>query len=207
MRHVGHDPTPGTFLLLRSLLLPCDGSPGSLMRTSVRMGTLTPDRQPPTVAKPPIAPDVHEALDVHGHFGAKSPLHLVVTLDLLPEEVDLLVGEIVRSAIWIDPASLQDLPGAGSPDPEDIGEGDLDSLVSRQINTSDTCHQIFSSVSDTKGSTPSTVSPVQPWRCLWRGFLLQITRTTPRRRITLQCSQMGFTLVLTFMGITPVRKL
>jgi hypothetical protein len=49
------------------------------------------------------------------------------------------------------------------------------------------------------------LGPGQPWRCLWRGFRLQMTRTTPRRRITLQCSQMGLTLARTFMEYTPDR--
>jgi hypothetical protein len=35
-------------------------------------------------------------------------------------------------------------------------------------------------------------------RCLCFAERLQITRTTPRRLITLQCSQTGLTLVLTF---------
>jgi hypothetical protein len=39
----------------------------------------------------------------------------------------------------------------------------------------------------------------QPWRCLCRGLLLQITMTRPWRRITLQLSQILFTLGLTFM--------
>jgi hypothetical protein len=30
-------------------------------------------------------------------------------------------------------------------------------------------------------------------------------RTTPRRLITLQCSHMGLTLLLTFMTLAPVR--
>jgi hypothetical protein len=30
-------------------------------------------------------------------------------------------------------------------------------------------------------------------------------RTTPRRRITLQCSQIGLTLLLTFMACSQVR--
>jgi hypothetical protein len=34
---------------------------------------------------------------------------------------------------------------------------------------------------------------------LCRGFLVQITRTTPRRLITLQCSQIGLTLLRTFI--------
>jgi hypothetical protein len=29
----------------------------------------------------------------------------------------------------------------------------------------------------------------QPWRILWRGLTLQMTRKTPLRRIILQCSQ------------------
>src|SRR6266850_8284207 len=40
-----------------------------------------------------------------------------------------------------------------------------------------------------------------PWRCLWRGFL-QMIRTTPLRRTTLQCSQIFVTDALTFIS-TP----
>lgn len=32
---------------------------------------------------------------------------------------------------------------------------------------------------------------------------MQMTRVTPRRLITLQCSQIGFTLERTFTGVTP----
>src|SRR5882762_26716 len=38
-----------------------------------------------------------------------------------------------------------------------------------------------------------------PWRCLWRGFL-QMMRTTPLRRTTLQCSQILVTDALTFIA-------
>ena len=41
---------------------------------------------------------------------------------------------------------------------------------------------------------------VQPCRCLWRG-LLQTMKTTPRRRTTLQFSQMRLTLARTFMAL------
>src|SRR5438128_1930728 len=37
------------------------------------------------------------------------------------------------------------------------------------------------------------------WRCLCRGLRLQITRITPLRRTTLQCSQIFLTDVRTFM--------
>src|SRR5205809_2068112 len=39
----------------------------------------------------------------------------------------------------------------------------------------------------------------QPCRCLWRGFL-QMMRTTPLRRTTLQCSQIFVTDALTFIA-------
>ena len=38
----------------------------------------------------------------------------------------------------------------------------------------------------------------QPCRCLCLGLRLQMTRVTPLRLTTLQCSQIGFTLVRTF---------
>jgi hypothetical protein len=39
---------------------------------------------------------------------------------------------------------------------------------------------------------------LQPWRCLWRGSV-QITRTTPLRRMTLQFRHIFFTDAATFM--------
>jgi hypothetical protein len=51
----------------------------------------------------------------------------------------------------------------------------------------------------------ATGGETHPWRCLWRG-LLQITRTTPRRRMILQFSQMRLTLDRTFMAhLVPSR--
>ena len=38
----------------------------------------------------------------------------------------------------------------------------------------------------------------QPWRCLWRGSV-QITRTTPLRRMILQLRQIFFTEANTFI--------
>src|SRR6202012_4399451 len=40
--------------------------------------------------------------------------------------------------------------------------------------------------------------PTHPWRCLWRGSV-QITRTTPLRRITLQLRHITLTDAETFM--------
>gem|GEM_PF-6813099 len=45
---------------------------------------------------------------------------------------------------------------------------------------------------------PQTAQRLYPWRCLCLGFL-QMIRTTPLRRTTLQFSQIRFTLDLTFI--------
>jgi len=41
----------------------------------------------------------------------------------------------------------------------------------------------------------------QPWRCLWRGSV-QITRTTPLRRMTLQLRQIFLTEAETFISLS-----
>src|SRR5678815_3778281 len=46
----------------------------------------------------------------------------------------------------------------------------------------------------------------QPWRCLCLGLRLQMMRVTPLRFTTLQCSQIGFTLVRTFTGAPTVQN-
>lgn len=139
------------------------------------------------MAQAPVTPYVHETLDVHGHFGTQSTFHLEVGFDLLTKTIHVVVVQILGATVRIDPGVIQDLLRAAVPDPVDVGQGDFDPLPSGKINSCDTCHY--------------------PCRCLCRGFLLQMIRTTPRRRTTLQCSQIGFTLVLTFIQRHPVRSL
>src|SRR5512135_861510 len=46
---------------------------------------------------------------------------------------------------------------------------------------------------------PEAIELNQPWRCLWRGSLLQITRTTPLRRTILQLRHTFLTDAWTFI--------
>src|SRR5437016_3983084 len=56
-------------------------------------------------------------------------------------------------------------------------------------------------------STPAMRAIPYPCRCLCLGLRLQMTRITPRRLITLQCSQIGLTLVRTFNAVGSGRNL
>src|SRR5204863_9940028 len=55
-------------------------------------------------------------------------------------------------------------------------------------------------------STPAMRAIPYPCRCLCLGLRLQMTRITPRRLITLQCSQIGLTLVRTFNAVDSGEK-
>ena len=129
MQHSSYNPAPEVPLLLRSLLLACDCSPGPLVSPGIRMSPLTSYGEATTMSQPPIGPDVHEALDVHGDLGPERPLHLVIALDLFPERIDLLVGQILGPAVGVHSTGSQDLSRPGPPDPIDIGQGNLDSLA------------------------------------------------------------------------------
>ena len=55
----------------------------------------------------PVAPDIHQALDIHGGFGAKGTLYLVIPFDLLSEEVDFLIVQILGPATRIHSTSIK----------------------------------------------------------------------------------------------------
>src|SRR5688572_21997413 len=57
-----------------------------------------------------------------------------------------------------------------------------------------------------RAEAPTGALWAYPWRCLWRGSLLQITRTTPFLLITLQLRQMRLTDASTFMSVLSSRQ-
>ena len=95
--------SPGESLLLRSLLFTCDCSPGPLVSPGIRMGPLPPHGEATTVPQPPIAPDVHQALDVHRDLAPERALHLVVVLDLGTDLDGVALGQILGLERRLDP--------------------------------------------------------------------------------------------------------
>src|SRR5688500_5852262 len=103
----------------------------------------------------------------------------MIALDRLAELVDVGIREIADAKVRAHSGGRQNLAGDCAADPVNVGQPDLDLLVAREIDARDTSHY-------------------QPCRCLCLGLRLQMMRVTPFRLMTLQCSQIGFTLLRTF---------
>jgi hypothetical protein len=107
-------------------------------------------------------------------------------LRTIPEVVqsgDFGVGKVAHPGVGAHARLAQDPAAGGAADAVDVGEGDLDPLLAWKIHACDACHD-------------------QPCRCLCLGLRLQMMRTTPCLFMTLQCSQIGFTLERTFTRIS-----
>lgn len=112
------------------------------MGSRVRVRTLTSDGQASAVSKTAVAADVHQALDVHGPLCSERTLDLETALDLTAQTIHVVVVEILRPAIGINSTRGDDLLRPHVPNTVDVRESDFDTLASRQINTSDTCHDL-----------------------------------------------------------------
>jgi hypothetical protein len=113
-----------------------------------------------------IAADVHHPLDVHLNLLAQVSFdHSLLVYDAAYPGY-FFFSKVSNALIDADMSLLQYFVGTGSPDPVNIGQAYLDSLIRGKINTRYACH-----------SRPSSA---QPCRCLCLG-LEQITLTTPRR--------------------------
>src|SRR5574341_1067299 len=96
-RPIGH----WTSVIGHSLRLPGGGGLGralhphgaawALAGPGVGTGPLASDRQAPAVPQAPIAANVHEALDVHGHLALQVSFDPVVPLEDPAEPVDLVL--------------------------------------------------------------------------------------------------------------------
>ena len=117
------------------LAQPTGPVPAYLLRT-----TLSANGQPAAVPNAAIRTDIHEPLDVHRDFSPERTLHAVLLLDRLTQLVHVGVREIAYPLIGVDPRLVHDLQGGRTPDPEDVGQSDLNLLVAREIDASNTSH-------------------------------------------------------------------
>ena len=88
-----------------------------------------------------IAADVHQSLDVHRDFGTKRAFDLT-PLDHLTEPVRLRRRRDRAPAYRGSTPSPQDPAAGRASDAEDVGQSDLNPLLARKIDASDSCHSL-----------------------------------------------------------------
>src|SRR5262245_12857567 len=104
------------------------------------MSALAADRKAATVADALIAADLDLAPDVGLDLAAEVTFDLVVGLDPVTELDEVVVTEVADAEVRAHPGVLQGLEGTGTPHAEDVGEGDLEALVARQVDPDETGH-------------------------------------------------------------------
>ena len=104
------------------------------------LGVLSANGQTLAVTKPAVAADLDQALDVHGSFAAKIAFHFHVVIDIVTQLTNFGFSKILDTGVGIDAGRFDDVVGDITADAVDIRQGDLDSLLTGQIDTCDTCH-------------------------------------------------------------------
>jgi len=90
---------------------------------------------------PLITADLDLALDVLGNISPQITLHLQITIDVRPNPDNLFISEITNPSTAVDAQLLTQLTSSAATNTINIGEGDLDPLLSGNVNASDTCHE------------------------------------------------------------------
>src|SRR5262249_29635346 len=85
------------------LLLPGYRLGRTLTRAGIGMGALSANREPAAMPQPPVATQIHQPLDVHGHVAAQISFHKEIAVDDLANLQHFLVGQLRYPALFGDP--------------------------------------------------------------------------------------------------------
>src|SRR6516165_1702717 len=113
----------------RYCLDPHDSALWPFAGAGVGVGALAPNRQALAVAQAPVAAQVHQALDVHGHLAPQVSLDFSSAFNHLANSLDLILVQILGPDVHVDTRGDQDVAGRLPADPIDVSEGDLHSLL------------------------------------------------------------------------------
>jgi len=83
------------------------------------------------MAQPTVASEIHQALDVHGNFGAQIAFDFIMGVDDLSDGVDLGFRENIALGIKVDTRLLQNLLRRRPADTVNIGQSDLYAFILR----------------------------------------------------------------------------
>jgi hypothetical protein len=131
-------------MLPHPLLNPSNGATWTLPRPGIRVRTLATYGKAAPVADTLVGSNINLALNVLRDFSTQVTLDLEIRINVVAQEFHLLIGEITDPRGGINPYSGERLRRTGAPNPVDICQADLRSLVSGKIDTGDSRHYITS---------------------------------------------------------------
>ena len=147
---------------------------------------------------PPVTPEIHQSFDIHRNFPAQVPFVHALG-DFTPKRIELRIGQVTNGHVRADPGRFAYSERPRPADSVDMRQGDPYVLPIGDIDSGDTCHNGLLSLSGQGSARVSARISAQPCLCLCRASL-QMTRTVPLRRITLQFRHSRLTDARTFIG-------
>ena len=148
--------------------------------TGIGFGTLSTARQIAAVADTAVAVDLLQAADVSGNSTAEVTFDEQVILQDLGDLSDLILREIAGHEVAVDTDFSDDFQRLGGSDTVEITQRIFNALVSRNVNTDDSRHDLICPVFMVIVKKLETALLLhQPWHCLWRALREQMTRILP----------------------------
>src|SRR5262249_40143696 len=115
----------------------------TLAGPGVGMRALAADRQAAPMPQPAVAAEIHQPLDVHGHFAPQIALNHVVAVDDLADLQDFLVCKLGYPALLGNPGLLHDLTGLTGADAMDILKRNHYPLVGWYVDAGNSGHGLL----------------------------------------------------------------
>src|ERR671933_2639217 len=131
-------------LLLRGFLASTHGLADGPLSPRVRARALAVHREIAPVAYATVAADFDQPLNVEGYFAAQLAFDTIVAVDDLAQPGHFLLGQVAHPRVRIDACGREDFLTRGETDAKDIGQADLHTLVTRDVDASNTRHSTSS---------------------------------------------------------------
>jgi hypothetical protein len=90
----------------------------------------------------PIAADVDEAPDIHVYLASKIALDTLLAVDDVPDTGKLGLAKVFYPWVTFDTGFLDHIFGLRGPDPKYVGNGYLNPLVVRYVDSGNDCHAL-----------------------------------------------------------------
>jgi hypothetical protein len=99
------------------------------------------------VPYPAVAVDFLQTLDIHGNLTAQISLDMIMRFDFLTKFRNIIVCQILGARIGVYTCRRKDFLGGAAADAINIGKGNFNPLLIRNVNACYTSHSFYLSVS------------------------------------------------------------